>query len=369
MEEIFDPQAGQANQHISTGETSGIDQPSTSNHTSIEVDLDYMVPDDSDIDSALGSMPSSTVSLRESIYDYVEENGRTYHAFNAGKYIGPNDEIEQARLDLQHHLFLITLDNKLHLAPIQDAQNVLDIATGTGIWAIEFAQQYPKATVLGTDLSPIQPTYVPSNCTFVIEDAEEPWTYPSQFDYIHGRALVSCFRDPPSVIRSIYNCLLPGGYFELQDPIMPLGSIDSSLTGTSLDEFQKQCMAAAEKLGRPWTNGKNYGRWLREAGFEDVVEKSYYWATNQWVKGEKQKVQAVWLQENLREGLPAWGLSTLSRGFGWSKERIDGLIEEARKDLKDPKIHAYAECYVVYGRKPLKEKEEVRSWKGSENTI
>ncbi|PQE04462.1 hypothetical protein CJF31_00007286 [Rutstroemia sp. NJR-2017a BVV2] len=199
---------------------------------------------------------------------------------------------------------------------------------------------------------------VPSNCTFVIEDAEEPWTYPSQFDYIHGRALVSCFRDPPSVIQSIYNSLLPGGYFELQDPIMPLRSVDSSLTGTSLDEFQKQCMAAAEKLGRPWTNGKNYGRWLREAGFEDVVEKSYYWATNQWVRGEKQKVQAMWLQENLREGLPAWGLSTLSRGFGWSKERIEGLIEEARKDLKDPKVHAYAECYVVYGRKPLAKKDE-----------
>jgi hypothetical protein len=50
---------------------------------------------------------------------------------------------------------------------------VLDLATGTGIWAIEFgksnsfqkrskssqhlAQEYPEANVLGTDLSPIQP--------------------------------------------------------------------------------------------------------------------------------------------------------------------------------------------------------------------
>lgn len=67
----------------------------------------------------------------------------------------------------------MTMDNKLHLAPLTNPQNVLDIATGTGIWAIEFgklvlfakiffssfiiAQQYPTATVLGTDLSPIQP--------------------------------------------------------------------------------------------------------------------------------------------------------------------------------------------------------------------
>jgi ubiquinone/menaquinone biosynthesis C-methylase UbiE len=67
----------------------------------------------------------------------------------------------------------MTMDDKLHLAPLTNPKNVLDIATGTGIWAIEFgdfalaimlsfrsfvtAQQYPSATVLGTDLSPIQP--------------------------------------------------------------------------------------------------------------------------------------------------------------------------------------------------------------------
>jgi ubiquinone/menaquinone biosynthesis C-methylase UbiE len=32
----------------------------------------------------------------------------------------------------------MTMDDKLHLAPLTDPQNVLDIATGTGIWAIEF---------------------------------------------------------------------------------------------------------------------------------------------------------------------------------------------------------------------------------------
>jgi methylase of polypeptide subunit release factors len=35
--------------------------------------------------------------------------------------------------------------------------NVLDFATGTGMWAIDFADKYPAASVIGTDLSPIQP--------------------------------------------------------------------------------------------------------------------------------------------------------------------------------------------------------------------
>jgi len=125
------------------------------------------------------------------------------------------------------------------------------------------------------------------------------------------------------------------------------------MTGTSLDQYLISLLEAAEKLGRSLTRGKNYGRWMREAGFEDVVEQSFYWATNKWVKGKKQKVQAMWLQENLHDGFSAWGLGTLSRGLGWSKERIEELIEKARNDLKNPNIHAYAEFYIVYGRKPL----------------
>lgn len=74
---------------------------------------------------------------------------------------------------------------------------------------------------------------------------------------------------------------------------------------------------------------------------------------DEWVRGKPRKLQALWLQENLREGLPAWGLSTLSRGFGWSRERIEVLIARARSNLRDPNIHAYAECYVAYGRKPV----------------
>jgi ubiquinone/menaquinone biosynthesis C-methylase UbiE len=30
--------------------------------------------------------------------------------------------------------------------------NVLDVGCGTGLWAIEFAEEHPSAKVLGTDL-------------------------------------------------------------------------------------------------------------------------------------------------------------------------------------------------------------------------
>lgn len=66
------------------------------------------------------------------------------------------------------------MDGRIYLAPF-DRQNpprkVLDIATGTGTWAVDFGDEYPEAIVIGTDLSPIQPAFVPPNVSFFVEDS------------------------------------------------------------------------------------------------------------------------------------------------------------------------------------------------------
>jgi methylase of polypeptide subunit release factors len=73
-------------------------------------------------------------SLRSSILDYKYENGRRYHAFRAGQYLLPNDETEQERLDITHHVFRLTLDGNLCMTKLKDPQSILDIGTGTGMW-------------------------------------------------------------------------------------------------------------------------------------------------------------------------------------------------------------------------------------------
>lgn len=161
--------------------------------------------DHDDNDSALGDEDDhlSTVSISSSILKYREENGRTYHAYKDGKYLGPNDEPERDRLDLQHHLFTLTFSNRLHLCPLgadgKQIHRVLDVGTGTGIWAIDFADEHPESEVLGIDLSAIQPGFVPPNVSFQVDDLEEPWTFreSEMFDFVYARMMTSSFADWP----------------------------------------------------------------------------------------------------------------------------------------------------------------------------
>jgi hypothetical protein len=61
---------------------------------------------------------------------------------------------------------------------------------------------YPSADVLGIDLSPIQPEWVPPNVRFMVDDAESPWLHPhNYFDYIHSRHTVMAIKDWDNLLR------------------------------------------------------------------------------------------------------------------------------------------------------------------------
>lgn len=56
----------------------------------------------------------------------------------------PNDESESDRLDMVHEMVLTMMHRKLFLAPIKSPQRVIDLGTGTGIWAIDFGMYQPR---------------------------------------------------------------------------------------------------------------------------------------------------------------------------------------------------------------------------------
>ncbi|KAF5250221.1 hypothetical protein FOXYS1_14924 [Fusarium oxysporum] len=129
--------------------TEGDRQAPTTDESALQAESEQDFPDD---DSAIGDdAASSTASINSSIMAYRTENGRTYHAFRESiNYVLPNDSSEQERLDLQHHLFTLTLGGKLYLSPIGDDKplsRALDAGTGTGVWAIDFADAHPETQV------------------------------------------------------------------------------------------------------------------------------------------------------------------------------------------------------------------------------
>ncbi|EXL90215.1 S-adenosyl-L-methionine-dependent methyltransferase [Fusarium oxysporum II5] len=314
--------------------------------------------DANDQDSSLGDDAiSSTASLSSSILDYRQENGRTYHRYKDGKYHLPNDDRENDRLDLQHNLFLLTFDNKLGLSPPNlpdsEVKRVLDLGTGTGIWAIDFGDEHPEADITGVDLSPIQPSFVPPNVRFLVDDIDEEWDYSEPFDYIHSRMMNFSVQDWPVYLRKIYQNLAPGGYVELQDIDVIMKSDDGTLTeDNALLKWNKLLNEAAIKLGRPFEKTDAFKNIMAEVGFTNIVTTRFKWPTNRWAKDKKYKELGAWSNENTSVALESLTIAPFTRAHGWSRKEVDVFLVDVRKDLNDPKIHAYWPICSVYGRKP-----------------
>ncbi|KAL6232819.1 hypothetical protein BDW75DRAFT_216698 [Aspergillus navahoensis] len=258
-------------------------------------------------------------------------------------YAFPNDEDELDRMDLEHHIFLLLLDGELHLAPVDDPQRILDLGTGSGIWALDVADKYPSASVIGTDLSPVQPSFVPPNLEFQVDDFEDDWTFRrGSFDLIHARLLLASVSDYPRLLRQALSTLKPGGYlemheidpgFECDDNTIPPDS--SALLWSNL--FFEGC----RKIGHPIPAPTEYKTLMEEAGFVDVKLRVMKRPTNVWAKEKHLKRLGLYTLTNHLNGLHAFTIGLFTRVLDWTPEEVEVLIARCRKEWKDSSIHAY----------------------------
>ncbi|KAF5861429.1 hypothetical protein ETB97_000309 [Aspergillus alliaceus] len=312
------------------------------------------IPIDEEFSIYNETLQSDTTSLTSSILHYEYENGRRYHRYGQAQYLMPNDEAEQDRLDLVHHMFLVMLHGELFISPIKNPQTILDLGTGTGIWAIDVADHFPSAKVIGNDLSPIQPSWVPPNVEFVIDDFENEWMHRRNFfDFVHARTISGCVRNWGRLMEQAYDHLKPGGYLECAEFAIDAYSDDGSFKQDSpYREYIDNINKAGEITGRPMNVAPLLQTWMNNAGFEDVTERVYVLPYGPWPKDPKLKEIGRWQYVQAPEGVEAYGLRLYTQVLGWPESEAKLHQALVKQQLRNKALHIYGKMYVVYGRKP-----------------
>ncbi|KAH0430084.1 methyltransferase domain-containing protein [Colletotrichum camelliae] len=311
-----------------------------------------------DHDSAYGSDAGSayTSSITSSIFHYQYENGRRYHAYREGQYVLPNDDQEQERLDLQHHIWRLLLGGRTYTAPLPDPASeaaeglrVLDLGTGTGIWAIDLADEFPTADVFGVDLSPIQPEWVPTNCKFHVDDYEDDWTYREEerFDYIHGRALSGTSSDWARFYDRVMGGLKPGGWVEMQEYDAWIFSDDDSFDRAIwTKEWVTKLDDASKTYGKQINVARFHKQWMIEAGFEDIPIGP--WAKDPALK-ELGRYELAHMQMSVESHTPA----LFTRVLGFSEDQARVLMEGVKREFRSKDYRLITSYRFITGRKPL----------------
>ncbi|KAH7629602.1 S-adenosyl-L-methionine-dependent methyltransferase [Sordaria sp. MPI-SDFR-AT-0083] len=317
------------------------------------------IPDDND-STLVSDAESSTASITSTILDYRTISGRTYHsdAVTDSEYWGPNDEKANEVLDIFHHAMTLLFDDRLYTAPLsKDIENALDVGTGTGLWAIDFADEFPNCRVVGTDISPIQPSWVPPNLSFNIDDATKEWAFqPDLFDYIHIRWLCGTIKDWPSLYKEAYRCTKPGGWIEHVDGDVNVVCLDGTMPDDSaMNQWGKIWTSVERKTGNVFnivrTGIMEDG--LKEAGFTNVQIEDYLAPTGPWPTTEKEKQIGFFHYIFSTQDIEGFLNYFLGQVMGWTDKEMANYAAAIRREYKEGKIHGYIKWRVVRAQKPL----------------
>lgn len=186
------------------------------------------------------------------------------------------------------------MEGKLHFAPLplKSEIQVLDVCTGSGIWAMDLGVNFPHWNVLGVDWSPMRPEFFPPNVSFELNDARKlPWCYPGGLDYIHTRDTIhtGCWKDfKAEAIEQAFECLRPGGWFESQEFGGLVECDDGTLPADSpLASWARILDTAGALKDRPRHVADSMVQWYREAGFVDVQCRFFKMPIGLWPEDRK----------------------------------------------------------------------------------
>lgn len=318
-----------------------------------------------DNDSAYGgsSNASETTSVHSRIYRGVWENGRRYQTTSDKDISFPSDDRQFESMEAGHaaHTIIEAMqDNPFFRAPISEsAQNVLDVGTGQGAWAIDVADRFPHLNVTGVDLYPPPETWIPPNCIFEVDDVAKDWAWNKKFDLVHLRLLIGAFsqEDMAALYRKAWNNLEPGGWIEHVECDIRIRCDDGSLPENSYLAGQGPMLErAALKAGNDIRIVDYMKEEIEHAGFVNVHERHFKLPVGDWPKHPIYKDAGTAHRAHIKKGLPGWNMFLYTK-FGepkpWTAEEVQAHLAKLNQELDNPKHHIYQYHRRVWAQKPL----------------
>ncbi len=259
-------------------------------------------------------------------------------------YVLPKDLPEGHRLDFQHHLLRAVL-GATYVAPLpKEVTHILDVATGTGRWAIEMANAFPTAWVVGLDLEAPPPpvTRLPPNYQFVEGNLFAGLPFPDHtFDFVHQRFLVLALpaKQWPFVIGELVRVTRPGGWVELVE-----GGGGFHQTGPAMQQLLSWWDRASRHHGMDLSLMTCLGPLLQQAGLVSIHTKTYHVPVGKWGKR-----MGKMLKEDILASLP--GLkSFLCQHAQVTPSQFQALCATLPEEFElERTTYDY---YVAYGQKP-----------------
>ncbi|EFW15033.1 conserved hypothetical protein [Coccidioides posadasii str. Silveira] len=298
--------------------------------------------------SDYGDCASDTTSLCLEIFEDHFENGRRYHGYNYGAYWAPNDQQQNEQLViayksplLAHRIFRLMLNDR-EFSMLEPALEC------------DFADEYPSAEVIGTDLSPIQPAFVPPNVRFEIEDATLEWTFPQDhFDLIHVRTLYGSVGDWPAFYQRTLSHLKPGGWFDQLEMSVQFQSDEGNLKDHHiLSVWSKLFIRMGEMTGKTFRIAELAKGYMEKAGFQNVTEVRFKLPVGTWSSDKHMKELGEWNLLQCDQGIEGWAMALLTRVLKWSVDEVKLFLAEMKIGLQDSKVRAYFNVVSVHGQKP-----------------